>query len=51
MTYPDCGGEVDVDVTMEFDPDFPYELVCYECGWFDPQRYATREEAEAEIAD
>jgi hypothetical protein len=49
MQCPGCGGVVDVDFTDEFDPDLPFELVCYECGWFDPQRYGSREEAELVI--
>ena len=49
MTCPDCRGDVDVDFTLEFNPDLPFELVCYECGWFDPERYTSREEAELAI--
>jgi len=43
---PGCGGTIHADRTGEFNEDLPYERVCYECGWFDPQRYATRQAAE-----
>lgn len=49
MKCPDCGDTVEIDETPEFNAALPFELVCYGCGWFDPQRYATVEEVEAII--
>lgn len=47
MKCPDCGGPAEIDATPEFNEEFPYEVQCYGCGWFDEKRYATPEEAEA----
>ena len=39
---PECGEETDYDYTPAMNSKLPYELVCYNCGWFDFQRYADR---------
>lgn len=47
MKCPDCGENTHIDCTPEINRRKPFEVVCFECGWFDPVRYATRDEAEA----
>ena len=42
LRCPDCGSPVDVDYTPQFSIDNPYERVCYDCGWFDNERYKTK---------
>ena len=45
MKCPKCEGAAEIVYTPEFYPKLPFELVCYECGWFDFQRHASREKA------
>ena len=42
---PNCLEELSIDHTPEFNDAKPWELVCYNCGWFSKKRYKTIEEA------
>ena len=43
---PKCFEELSIDHTPEFDENMSYEIVCYGCGWFAMNRYATLEDAD-----
>lgn len=47
MVCSECGSKIEIDYSPEFNEALPFERVCYSCGWFDAQRYATKEAAEA----
>jgi len=34
-----CKSEIEIDYTPEYDSQKPYELVCYQCGWFASKRF------------
>ena len=42
---PECQHEISIDHTPEFNSLNPWDLVCYNCGWFSMLRYKTKEEA------
>ena len=46
MKCPKCWKEdtVTIDYTPEFNPECPYERVCYNCGWYS-RRFRTKEDA------
>lgn len=46
---PECGKETVIESTPEFNEKKPFEIYCEWCGWFDIERYATREDAERKI--
>jgi uncharacterized Zn finger protein len=50
MKCPDCGENTHIDITPEKNSKKPFERVCFECGWLDPDRYRTRDEAEAGVS-
>jgi uncharacterized Zn finger protein len=48
LMCPDCGGELEID-EMLLNQKSKFEVVCYNCGWFDMPRYETIEEAQKRI--
>ena len=40
LKCPQCKHELSVDHTPEYNEAKPYELVCYNCGWFSLERFA-----------
>ena len=45
LVCPDCGGVADLDYTPEFNAGLPWEVICYHCGYFSADRYATAKQA------
>lgn len=46
MRCPNCSHDnsIKIDFTPEYNSKKPYEMVCYNCGWFS-KRFKTKEEA------
>ena len=49
MKCLDCGDTLEIDYTPEFNEKYPYEVVCYSCGWFSTKRYKSEEEAREDV--
>ena len=45
MKCTTCGGNLSIDYTPEYNDKTPWEIVCYNCGWFSMKRYATEDDA------
>jgi transcription elongation factor Elf1 len=50
MDCPKCQRSLTIDYTPEFNKDKPYEIICYNCGWFS-ERYKTEQEAQNILED